>query len=102
MEIFQKDVEGQSETLSDLLKSLKEKEKEKEARIGNDVKILQGQLWAKDLDLVSLEKQLGAALARNEDLGYKLAQKEEQLEQLEQQTKIKLNFQHSVKKQGQS
>jgi len=102
LEIFQKDVEGQSETLSDLLKSLKEKEKEKEARIGNDVKILQGQLWAKDLDLVSLEKQLGAALARNEDLGYKLAQKEEQLEQLEQQTKIKLNFQHSVKKQGQS
>ena len=47
------------------------KEKENEARFGNDVKILQGQLWAKDLrgDHVSLEKQLGAALSRNEDLG---------------------------------
>jgi len=59
LEIFQKDVKGQSETLSHLLKSLKEKEKENEARIGNDVKILQGLLWAKDLDIVSLEKHSG-------------------------------------------
>jgi len=104
LETFQLNVRDQSETLSNSLRSLKEKEKDNEKRVQNDVGILQDQLAAKDVEFSSLQRQLSAALTKNEEISKELAKKDRELEikcikfssKLQEQNHLLSNLQGSL------
>jgi len=79
LESFQMKVRDQSDILSNLLRSLREKEKENEHRIQNNVGVLQDELATKDIELSSLERQLAAALTRNAEITDQLAEKDREI-----------------------
>jgi len=80
LESFQTNVRDQSETLSNLLQSLRDKEQENGNRVRNDMRILQDQLAAKDVELLSLERQLYAAVTKNAEITDQIAEKERQID----------------------
>ena len=91
LESFQSNVRDQSETLSNLLQSLRDKEQENGIRVRNDISILQDQLATKDIELLSLENQLYAALTKIAEITNQLAEKERQIDM--GQKKFSMNMQ---------
>ena len=88
LESFQLNVREQSDALSELLQSLKDKEKENKARIQNDLATMRDQLSAKDARILSLERQIGDAnrdRAEMDRLKMALSSKDEDIQSLERQ-----------------
>ena len=79
LERFQNSVRDQSESLSELLKTLKDKEAENEARISKDLRILKDKLTVKDEDLDSLKREVEAARGRNTNLVNMLTEKDNEI-----------------------
>ena len=79
LERFQNSVRDQSESLSELLKTLKDKEAENEARISKDLRILKDKLMVKDEDLDSLKREVEAARGRNTNLVNMLTEKDNEI-----------------------
>ena len=79
LERFQNSVRDQSESLSELLKTLKDKEAENEARISKDLRILKDKLTVKDEDLDSLKREVEAARGRKTNLVNMLTEKDNEI-----------------------
>jgi len=89
---FQDNIREQSETLSDLLKTLKGKEEENGTRLSGEVRLIKDQLAVKDKNILSLERELEAVNAENSELANELAEKERAMN-----AKIQ-NIEHDVKR----
>ena len=79
MEGFQDNMREQSETLSNLLKSLKEKEEEIKVQESKEVMSMKDQIAAKDAKLLVLERELEAANEKKSKLANQLCEKEREL-----------------------
>jgi chromosome segregation ATPase len=79
LEGFQENIKQQSETLTDLLQKLKEKENENEQRISQEVNSLKDEIAVKDQKLLTLERKLKAVEAANAELLNDLADKDKEL-----------------------